>query len=196
MQYFPKEKQNTQNWSGGTTTELYLYPPNGNYKKRDFLIRLSTAVCKDEKSSFTKLPETERILMVLNGEVLLSYEDGRSVKLYPGEQDTFDGGKETISHGKCQDFNLMLKGNAKGSLEYISLSADERSSLVFDASGFGIYLLNGKLKVSSEQKIQTMQVGDFLLLGMEMDKMVMEEEREIELLAMEPSIFVMAKLYI
>ena len=126
MKYFPKAEQNTSEWSGGTTTELYLYPPDGNYGERRFKVRLSTAVCRDETSVFTKLPDTRRILMVLDGAVELCHENGRTVKLYPGDQDAFSGGEKTVSHGVCQDFNLMLRENADGNLEYVSLKAGEK----------------------------------------------------------------------
>ena len=31
----------TSTWSGGTTTELFLYPENGSYAQREFLFRIS-----------------------------------------------------------------------------------------------------------------------------------------------------------
>ena len=65
MRYVPNAEQKVSEWSGGTTTELYLYPPDGSYRERRFKVRLSTAVCRDETSVFTKLSDTKRILMVL-----------------------------------------------------------------------------------------------------------------------------------
>ena len=52
MRYVPNAEQKVSEWSGGTTTELYLYPPDGSYRERRFKIRLSTAVCRDETSVF------------------------------------------------------------------------------------------------------------------------------------------------
>ena len=30
------EEFSTSNWSGGTTTQLYIYPEDGNYAERNF----------------------------------------------------------------------------------------------------------------------------------------------------------------
>ena len=43
----------TSKWSGGETTELYIYPADYQYKKRDFLFRISRATIPKEKSIFT-----------------------------------------------------------------------------------------------------------------------------------------------
>lgn len=57
------------NWSGGDTTELYIYPEDSRYQKRDFLFRLSSATVNLEKSAFTKLDGVSRKLMLLSGEI-------------------------------------------------------------------------------------------------------------------------------
>jgi len=36
----------TSNWSGGTTTQLFIYPPTAEYLQRNFIFRLSTASVK------------------------------------------------------------------------------------------------------------------------------------------------------
>lgn len=194
MKYIPKEKQNTTEWSGGTTTELYLYPADGSYKERDFLLRLSTALCKDETSVFTKLQDTKRILMVLEGEVTLSHDGKRSVRLCPGEQDTFSGEEETISHGICRDFNLMLKGTAGGSLEYVSLGTSETRTLSLKADGVGIYLLSGSGSVWYGTECQIMQEEDFLLLGMDDSEIVGNEEKKVTITAEKQCVFVITAI--
>lgn len=93
MRYVPNAEQKVSEWSGGTTTELYLYPPDGSYRERRFKVRLSTAVCRDETSVFTKLSDTKRILMVLDGAVELCHESGKTVRLCPGVRTPFREGK-------------------------------------------------------------------------------------------------------
>lgn len=40
----------TSVWSGGKTTEMYLYPQDASYKERNFLFRISSATVEDETS--------------------------------------------------------------------------------------------------------------------------------------------------
>ena len=77
---------------------------HGSYRERRFKIRLSTAVCRDETSVFTKLSDTKRILMVLDGAVELCHESGKTVRLCPGDQDAFSGGEKTVR--MCLVFTL------------------------------------------------------------------------------------------
>lgn len=122
----------TKQWSGGVSTELYVYPSNAAYDLRNFNFRISTATVEVEKSNFTSLPSVSRQLMVLSGSVTITHKNHHQVKLNSGDVDIFDGGWETSSVGTCVDFNLMTIGNIKGKLlslfiapnnsEYISKS--------------------------------------------------------------------------
>ena len=69
----PKDFKNT-NWSGGTTTQLYIYPPTADYAKRNFKFRLSTAKVEAEKSDFTSLPGISRQLMILDGDLTITHQ--------------------------------------------------------------------------------------------------------------------------
>ena len=111
---------------------------------------------------FTKLSDTKRILMVLDGAVELCHESGKTVRLCPGDQDAFSGGEKTVSHGACQDFNLMLKEGADGQLEYLKLTAGEKKIFDVKTDVLGIYLVTGSLDVSYHGKYQKMKKGDFL----------------------------------
>ncbi len=104
-----REEQSVSKWSGGTTTELALYPPNCSYKCRDFLWRISTAIVEDAKTTFTKLPAYNRIIMPLSGEILkLHHKNHYDKELQTLETDIFRGSWTTVSEGKVQDFNLMF----------------------------------------------------------------------------------------
>ena len=61
-------------WSGGSTTELYISPDNGNYSTLDFKLRISLAKVKVSKTAFTPLKGVSRKLMVLQGEIILKHE--------------------------------------------------------------------------------------------------------------------------
>ena len=115
----------TSKWSGGETTELFIYPGDAQYKKRDFLFRISRATIPKEKSSFTKLPGVDRKLLLLSGETKLSFPVTEQI-LSIDEQVTFDGDWDTTSEGEATDFNLMLQNGAQGSVEPIYLLPGDR----------------------------------------------------------------------
>ena len=64
---YGKEQFNIGKWSGGETSEYAIYPESAKYIDRDFIWRLSSASVDVEESVFTKLPDYDRILMVLEG---------------------------------------------------------------------------------------------------------------------------------
>lgn len=102
-------------WSGGQTAEIALWPPEGSYQCRDFLWRLSSATVECESSVFTSLPDYNRIIALLGGELALDVENAGHIVLRPGEPYRFDGGVRVESRGRAVDFNLMLrKGRCEG----------------------------------------------------------------------------------
>lgn len=69
-----KKQHTTTKWSGGETTELFIYPENANYKAGNYQFRLSTATVEIEASTFTPLPGVDRTLIVLEGEMQLDHK--------------------------------------------------------------------------------------------------------------------------
>ena len=121
------EEFKTSNWSGGKTTELAIFPRDCQYINRDFTWRISSATVDDEESDFTRLPDYDRVLMVLKGEVVLSYENERVARLKELEQDSFDGAWKTKSFGKITDFNLMVRKGCEGYLDVIEPSQESKA---------------------------------------------------------------------
>lgn len=111
-----------QAWSGGKTRELSIYPNDASYQDRNFIWRLSSADIEKEESDFTSLPDYNRIIMVLSGELILIYNGNRTVKLKELEQDAFDGAWDTKSFGKVTDYNLIFEKGSQGVLESILLT--------------------------------------------------------------------------
>ena len=108
-----KEQYRISNWSGGTTTEIFLAPKDGSYAKRCFSFRISSATVDLEESDFTPLEGVKRYLTILEGEMELTFREtggDRQVMLKPYEVVDFMGDIPTHSVGKARDFNLMLKG--------------------------------------------------------------------------------------
>ena len=120
----------TSRWSGGTTTELLIRPRGALYARRDFLCRLSSATVDLDESTFTALPDYDRLIATLEGTVTLVHDGGAPLTLAPYEVHAFDGGSETVSRGRCRDFNLMLrKGKAAGSLKALTVAGSAALAL-------------------------------------------------------------------
>ena len=126
-----KNEQSVGAWAGGTTTQLAIWPPEADYKRRDFKWRVSTARVDLEESVFTSLPGYHRLLMILEGAVRLTHEvqgRRRDKALSAFEQDAFEGDWNTTSRGRCVDFNLMTASCCLGSVE--ALRSSEKKSAV------------------------------------------------------------------
>ena len=107
----------TSRWSGGTTTELFIWPEGADYGKREFAFRISSAVVELLESDFTPLPGVERFITPLSGGFTLTHPGKPAIAM--GPMDTpyrFSGEEATHCVGKATDFNLMLKG-VRGNME-------------------------------------------------------------------------------
>ncbi len=117
-------------WSGGNTCQIAIFPPAAVYADRDFIWRLSSATVALADSDFTPLPDYQRLIATLSGEIKLAHDDGEAFTLSPFIVHAFDGGVKTHSQGRCTDFNVMLRKQAcSGNLQALQLAANARLSL-------------------------------------------------------------------
>ena len=70
-----KSQYRTSQWSGGTTTELLIYPVDSSYSERSFKWRISSAEVEASESAFTSLPGITRHIMVTDGRIILEHEN-------------------------------------------------------------------------------------------------------------------------
>ena len=155
----------TSRWSGGTTTELLIRPRGALYAQRDFLCRLSSATVDLDESTFTALPDYDRLIATLEGTITLVHDGGDPLTLAPYEVHAFDGGSETLSRGRCRDFNLMLrKGKAEGSLKALTVAGSAALSLDRDAELALLYCGEGTCEVVVGAAVHLLQTGESLLL--------------------------------
>ena len=135
-------------WSGGTTTQLAIYPPGASYADRNFIFRLSSATVDTEQSEFTHLPDYDRWLMIFEGSARLVHGRGKEVLLNPYEYDAFDGGISTVSFGRVTDYNLMLRKGGTGSMKAIGLDENIKEIRIMPQgeyqSGFAGIFLRGE----------------------------------------------------
>ncbi len=103
----------TSIWSGGTTTELFIWPANADYAKREFAVRVSSATVDLPESDFTPLSGVDRWITPLSGGFTLTHPGKAPVVLAPLDGPyAFSGSEATHCVGKASDFNLMCKGPA------------------------------------------------------------------------------------
>lgn len=168
LQKITKEMQKKTLWASGESTEIFLYPEYGDYGKRDFTWRVSTATVTDETSNFTALSGIKRWIMPLNAQMKLKHSNNlRSIfeiTLKPFQPHGFRGDWDTACFGKATDFNLMFKDGAHGLIKHAKLMRYEPKTLsqafmeAFDCrlSGqhsritIGIYSYDGKCTLDHE----------------------------------------------
>lgn len=154
---FINENLTSTHWSGGTTTQLYIYPEKADFTSRQFDFRISTAVIDVETSDFTSLEGFERKLLVLNGNLELEHAEYHSKKLAPFEQDCFLGEWQTKSRGKAVDFNVIYRPGMETRLIAETLDAGESISFKTDKVLF-VYVFSGLVRIGNE----TAQAGDLV----------------------------------
>ena len=104
-------------WSGGKTTELYLYPFEGCYADRRFQFRISSAIVEQPESRFTRLDGVTRYLTPLCDGFYLK-RNGHWFFLPKGDVLRFTGDEDILCRGSGRDLNLMLKG-ARGAMRVL-----------------------------------------------------------------------------
>ncbi|WP_153732112.1 HutD/Ves family protein [Sporosarcina obsidiansis] len=174
IQLIRKNDQITNEWSGGLTTQLAIYPEDADYAKRNFTWRISSAIVEVEESVFTPLPDIQRLLMVIDGELTLKHEGHHQVHLQPYEQDRFCGGWTTRSLGKVRDFNLMLAEGCDGELEAIAIERGDLHVIDSPNNSDGrqiteaFFCNHGPIHLSIDsQEVIEVEEGDLILINRE-----------------------------
>ena len=157
----------TTNWSGGTTTQLFIYPPTADYAKRDFNFRLSSARVEVEKSDFTALSGVSRKIMVLDGMITINHENHYTKTLNKFDSDAFEGDWKTSAEGTCTDFNLMTTEKTRGELTAFIIKESEFKKLPIDEiwNWLFIYVTLGKVSVDLDNEKLLLKQGNLLVVN-------------------------------
>lgn len=149
-------------WSGGTTSQIFIYPDGASLAERDFYFRISSAGIETEKSDFSKFDGYHRFFTPLNSGVEISSDGNAPEKINPLELLHFDGASETSALGKCIDFNLIYKKGLKANLTVATYAKMELISYSpFPSSDFLlIYCWSGGFEINE----QAIQPGDTFLI--------------------------------
>ncbi|MGX7024304.1 HutD family protein [Vagococcus hydrophili] len=156
-------------WSGGETTEVFLFPPSGQYELNKFDFRISTAKVALNESNFSSLPGYKRIIMSLDNPLELHHSGKKGFRkevLAPFQTDYFCGSDETKSFGKCTDFNLIYRPNLGGEMKTKQTGAE----ITLKEKVFYVYfaLENCQLVVNGtavDEEIIDIKKGDSLVIA-------------------------------
>lgn len=167
---YEMEQYHTSKWSGGITTEFAIFPASARYLERDFIWRLSSASVDAKESTFTKLPDYDRILMVLEGEAVLAHADQRTVKLAALEQDSFDGAVKTSCFGQIKDYNLMTRKGCRSRMflmdaEAVGKPVEKTDQAGFSHGSYGFYCLTGYAVVSLDGENHMVPAGSQMVVN-------------------------------
>lgn len=171
-----KGENKISTWSGGTTTQLYIYPESAIYAEHNFRWRLSSAKVVADESVFTPLPRISRILMIIEGEVFIEHQGHHSTTLKAFEKDSFSGDWTTRCVGKATDFNLMTDKECSGSMDSFSIDAGEKKEVLFDhkknvPDQFSLvtdafYIVGGDVKISiGDAEEKYIHNGDLIMVN-------------------------------
>lgn len=177
IQLIRKNEQTANEWSGGLTTQLAIYPAEAEYTERNFKWRISSAIVELESSVFTPLPGIDRLIMVIDGEMTLEHEGHHHVHLKPYELDRFSGGWTTRSFGKVRDFNLMLAKGCSGDLKAMTVEQGGYHETASFTNSDGrqtaeaFYCVNGPIQMTFDgQEAIVVEEGDLILLNSELSE--------------------------
>jgi len=160
----------TSEWSGGKTTELYIFPESSEYAKRNFMFRVSSASVDVLESNFTPLDGIKRYIMPLEGELNLSHKDHHQCTLKKNEVDIFWGNWQTTSHGKVIDFNLMTNGEMPASMMGINLLPTVSIKFDNDYNTSIVYLFKGNAVITQNSLKNILFPGDVAIITHQNDE--------------------------
>ena len=167
IEIIKKDELQTQKWSGGTTTQLVIFPPNSSYEDKNFTFRLSSAKVEVEKSIFTNLKGVSRTIMILDGKLKLDHQNRYSKILNKYETDKFEGDWITTSEGKVTDFNLMTTGKCSGELKSKFIAKNKLQKITFTAEEDIVtyYNCQGSYFIKMQQEEYFTKTGDFVVIS-------------------------------
>lgn len=165
-----KNQINTSTWSGGTTSELFIYPENANSYAQNFLFKVASATVDLEKSNFTVFQNHDRIIMTLDNKLELVHNNSQKIVLNKYEPYAFDGSANTISCGKVRDFNLIMQKNkCYGDATALSIN---RNSIIYPRKAISkfdnnielVYCVSGSLTFKPKDEKNIINAGDLLII--------------------------------
>lgn len=146
------------NWSGGSTTQMCIFPVNSTLSERNFLWRISSASFTSTSSKFSDFSGYQRYLLALEGRLSVTHNGLYKKDLKPYEVEYFLGSWDTDSTNSldCRDFNFIVKEGLESKLSILSESDEyipKRNGklCIFSVSDFQIELYTDSMEIVSFQ---------------------------------------------
>lgn len=162
----------TTSWSGGKTTQLFIYPKYSNYQDLNFKVRISSASVELEKSNFTILNGVTRFITPLTNSLQLTHDNNIFTKLNPFRIYEFDGNRNTISYGKAIDFNLMLANGARGALYNFYISENNESVILTKPNLNVLYSYDNTFSICINEEIFMLNPNEILVIQSDIIKRI------------------------
>lgn len=164
----PLAVQREERWANGTgTTRVILREPDSDRWR----LRASIAHV-DAKGSFSEMPGTRRTLIPLDAPMALQFRDGHMRRIRRLQALRFAGAPAPVAHlpaGPTRDFNLMLRGDARGELVARPL-VDSMALPAEPGSGWLLYLDSGRATVhTGDHDPCVLESGDAVRVGGDTD---------------------------
>lgn len=186
-QFIPSSSHLTTKWTGGTTTQLFIYPAESSVEARNFDFRISTAKVEVSESTFTPFLGYHRTLLILEGGIEIRHKSHHQKVLNKFDQDFFKGDWETSSRGTCIDFNVIHKPSIANSTNALTLSKGEAKQLDFFSDWLVVYVHKGLIKFWSKNTEYVISAGELLVISE-------FENGTIELIGIENSEVILVRL--
>lgn len=174
-----KDDYRVSTWSGGTTAQLAIYPETEEYADRNFLWRISSATVDLPESDYTALPDYDRFITPLNGQMILTHDGGSETDVKPLTIHEFDGAAATHCVGVCTDFNLMLrKEKAQGFMQAVTL--DSENGILIEPltkeQTMLFYVVSGMAFLKDEDDVIELCAGESVLITDEENEYLLESD--------------------
>ena len=147
-------------WSGGTTSEIFCFPPSSSWERKDFEIRISSADCRLDGAPYSDFTGYTRHITPLKGRMHMVHEGHHSVQLEPYDVDIFDGSWQTHHTGLAIDFNLLHTENWNGKMYAVGA----HDTVIVAANTIAGFYAVCDFNVTVNQDDFCVKEGDFLLL--------------------------------
>lgn len=110
MEIINEKDYKLNQWQGGITRELFIYPEGSSLKDRNFDLRISSAVIDQTESVFSDFSGYTRYIMLLNGDITLSLNN-QQIMLQPRQLFKFSGSDDVTSQNSpgATDFNIIFR---------------------------------------------------------------------------------------
>jgi environmental stress-induced protein Ves len=187
FQLIPSTAHLTTQWSGGTTTQLFISPEDATVADRDFDFRISSAKVEVNESTFTPFVGYHRTLLILDGRIHISHEGHHKIVLNQFDQDFFKGDWNTTSIGTCVDFNVISKSNYTNTTEAFSILKGENVRSEYSNDWLFVYVFKGEIKIIRNEGDLVLNQGAFLVI-------TAVEKENLEIVATEDSEVVIVQL--